>query len=73
MSNKIKSLLKMLYSAHESDLNQSAKNRFEYLNGYRGFLALLVVMQHFQGFFNAQGDYLIFRDLGKYILTWRKL
>ena len=63
MSNILKSLIVKVYSFHESSiLNQS--NRFDYLDGFRGFLALLVVMQHFQGFFDAPGDYKIFSGLG---------
>jgi len=60
-------IFKKFYSFHESSLSQTA-NRFDYLDGFRGFLALLVVMQHFQGYFDAKGDYQIFRGLGIFIL-----
>lgn len=40
-------------SSETKQINRTA-NRFEYLDGYRGYLCLLVIMQH------SQGDYYIF-------------
>jgi hypothetical protein len=60
----LKRSLKQIYLYHESSLKLT--NQFCFLDGFRGFLALTVILQHFQGYFDAKGDYQIFRNLGIY-------
>jgi hypothetical protein len=60
----LKRSLKQIYLYHESSLKLT--NQFDFLDGFRGFLALTVIFQHFQGYFDAKGDYQIFRNLGIY-------
>ena len=47
--------------------NKSNVNRFDFLDGYRGLLCLLVIMQHSQGFYSLSGDYEIFKRVGLYV------
>lgn len=42
-------------------------SRFDYLDGFRGFLAILVVFQHSQSDFELQDDYRLFISIGNFI------
>lgn len=42
-------------------------SRFDYLDGFRGFLAILVVFQHSQSDFDLNNDYKLFISVGNFI------
>ena len=45
----------------------SAIQRWDHLDGYRGFLAILVVLQHCEGIYHLEGDYQIFQHVGNFV------
>ena len=62
MSNSGYLTLDGLFTQGPTD--RKPKSRFEFLDGYRGFLTLTVVLQHAQGYFQLTDDYRIFRNIG---------
>ena len=46
---------------------RSRLSRFEYLDGYRGFLVVVVILQHLQHANRMRGEYMIFQRTGTYI------
>lgn len=48
-------------------VENTLQNRFDHLDGFRGFLAILVVCQHSLSHLPLSGDYKIFEQVGNYI------
>lgn len=50
-----------------SHIENTVPNRFDHLDGYRGFLAILVVCQHSASQLHFPGDYHIFDSIGNFV------
>jgi peptidoglycan/LPS O-acetylase OafA/YrhL len=60
------SKLSKLWSFFAEDSQANLSKKFDFLDGYRGFCALIVVLHHMTQYFGIKGDFLVLRNTGFY-------